>query len=390
MKLYTWVLLAILMHLSAAAQPYQVGHISATFTDSARGNRLVTAEIYYPADVAGDNVAFASGIGGKVPVISFGHGFVMTYDSYFNLRDAIVPTGYIMAFATTEGSFSPSHSAFGYDLAFILRSVASLSNNSASVLYGKADTMTCVMGHSMGGGASFLAMSYDSSVKAIVTFAAAETSPSAIGAASTVKVPALVFAGINDCVSPPAANQQPMYDAISSACKQYIGIKGGSHCQMAESSVTCNFGEATCTPAPAITRSRQHAIIDTFLLPWLDHTLKGSCMAGALFDGLLATDTAITGITNCSLCTTSQVHNTSAHNGITVYPQPGQGSINWDNIAPAYTQLKIYAVNGSQLLSIAVDGRQTIDVSNYAPGVYIYMLSGETAAPISGRFTVAR
>jgi hypothetical protein len=65
----------------AVAQPYQIGHLSATFTDTARSSRSVPVEIYYPADITGDNVPFAAALSGKVPAISFGHGFVMTYDA---------------------------------------------------------------------------------------------------------------------------------------------------------------------------------------------------------------------------------------------------------------------------------------------------------------------
>lgn len=390
MNRYIASLLLLLANTYIFAQPYQVGHISVTFTDSARSNRAVPVDIYYPADVAGDNVAFSGSITGKVPAISFGHGFVMTYDAYFNFRDAIVPQGYIVAFPTTEGSLSPSHSAFGQDLAFVLRSLSALGNNSASILYGKVDTMNCVMGHSMGGGASFLAASGDPAIKAMVTFAAAETTPSAISAAANVKASALVFAGINDCVSPPAANQQPMYDALGATCKQYIGIKGGSHCQMAESSLTCNFGESTCTPAPAISRTAQHALIDSFLLPWLDHTLRSSCAAGTHFDNMLTTDTNIVAASNCNLCSTSSVIEINTGSPIRIYPNPASEKLTIDNMPPNKTTLKIFTVTGRLIHTSAIHQQIEIPVGNYPTGIYIYELSGNATPTINGRFTISR
>lgn len=381
-----FILAAVITVLKAAAQPYQVGHLSVTFTDSARGNRPVPAEIYYPADVTGDGVAFTTAIGGKVPVISFGHGFVMTYDAYFNFRDALVPQGYVIAFPTTEGSLSPDHNAFGQDLAFVLRAVANLGNTSSSVLYNKVDTMNCVMGHSMGGGSSFLALAANPAIKAMVTYAAAETTPSAITAAAGITAPALVFAGLNDCVSPPAGNQQSMYTALSSACKQYIGIKGGSHCQMAESSVTCSFGEATCTPAPAISRATQHSIIDTFLLPWLDYTLKGICAAGHHFDALLLTDTAVTAQQNCQLCTPVAVLETISSNGICVYPNPAGDVLHIDHIPAGYNTIGIYSLTGQLLASIPASAHATTDVHSLAAGLYLYECHGNGRPPLRGRF----
>ncbi len=381
-----YILVILIIAVQATAQPYQVGHISATFTDSARSNRAVPVEIYYPADVAGDNVAFSSAISGKVPVISFGHGFVMTYDAYFNFRDALVPQGYIMAFPTTEGSLSPDHGAFGQDLAFVLQAVTRIGNTSTSVLFNKVDTMTCVMGHSMGGGAAFLAMSANTSIKAIATYAAAETTPSAVSAAAGINAPALVFAGLNDCISPPAANQQLMYNALASACKQYIGIKGGSHCQMAESSVTCSFGEATCTPAPTINRATQHNIIDTFLLPWLDHTLKGICAAGAHFDVLTTTDTAITYTGNCRLCAPGAVGEQLNSNTIHLYPNPAGDQLHMANIPGGYDQLAIYAATGRQVLQLPAGRNMAIDTHALPDGIYLYECEGPTVQPIRGMF----
>jgi predicted dienelactone hydrolase len=380
------MLAALFVVLQAAAQPYQLGHISVTFTDSARSNRSVPTEIYYPADAAGNDVAFTTALSGTVPVISFGHGFVMTYDAYFNIRDAVVPNGYIIAFPTTEGSLSPDHNAFGQDLAFVLQAVARLGNTASSPLYNHVDTMTCIMGHSMGGGASFLAMAATPAVKAMVTFAAAETTPSAISAASGITAPSLTFSGLNDCISPPASNQQMMYTALASTCKQYVGIKGGSHCQMAESSVTCSFGEATCTPAPAIAPAAQHAIIDTFLLPWLDHTLKRNCAAGGHFDMLLATDTAITGQMNCTLCTPDAVPGSIAANMLRIYPNPTGDLLHIDALPGSYNAIHIYSVTGQKLMAFPATTNTTIDTRNLPEGLYLYECQSATAQPLRGMF----
>ncbi len=369
------------------AQPYQVGHISASFTDSARAGRSVSVEIYYPANAAGDNVPFATGIAGRVPYISFGHGFVMTYDAYANIRDAVVAQGYIIAFATTEGSFSPSHDAFGKDLAFVLRKVAQLGLTPSSILFNRVDTMNCVMGHSMGGGASFLAAAADASIKSMVTFAPAETSPSAITAATAISMPALVFAGSNDCVTPPATNQQPMYNGLASACKHYIGITGGSHCQMAAASLTCDFGESTCTPAPGITRAAQHDIINTFLIPWLDFTLKGNTAAGGTFDSRAAAAVGVSVERNCSLAGTTATVAVRSLSVINAYPNPCANELTIEG--EGYTTVSIYNITGAQVLSLAAGKAVRVDVSHLAPGTYYYQLTGG-AMPLRATFVITR
>lgn len=101
------------------AQTYQIGHTTINFTDVSRGNRVIATEVYYPADIAGDNVPLAND-NVVFPTLSFGHGFVMTWDAYQNFWTSLVPNGYIVLFPKTEGSISPSHLDFGKDLAFVL------------------------------------------------------------------------------------------------------------------------------------------------------------------------------------------------------------------------------------------------------------------------------
>jgi predicted dienelactone hydrolase len=293
MKRFFLTLVATITIGQIFGQSYQIGHVSMTLIDSSRQNRAVPCEIYYPADVAGDNVSFSKTLKGKVPAISFGHGFVMKWDAYQNIWEAVVPNGYIVAFPTSESSFSPSHEELGKDLSFILKKLLVLGNTPGSIFYNKVDTMNCVMGHSMGGGSAFIAAGNDPGIKAIATLSAAETKPSAIAAAKNIKVPALVFAGLNDCITPAKTNQLPMYDGLSSKSKHYIGIKGGSHCLMADKSFTCSFGEGTCKPKPEITREEQHAIINKYLIPWLNYYLKHSDADAASFEKALKTDSAI-------------------------------------------------------------------------------------------------
>ena len=99
------------------AQPFPIGSANITFVDPSRGERNIPCEVYYPAVAPGNGQAVADG---NFPVLSFGHGFVMGVNAYYNLRDAFVPQGYILVLPTTEGGFFPSHGNFGQDLAFVI------------------------------------------------------------------------------------------------------------------------------------------------------------------------------------------------------------------------------------------------------------------------------
>ena len=81
-KIYLVVIL-IIYSSYIFAQTYNIGHISTDFYDNAR-NRNIATEIYYPSDTNGDNVPISMG---NFPIIVFGHGFLMKWDSYHNYKN---------------------------------------------------------------------------------------------------------------------------------------------------------------------------------------------------------------------------------------------------------------------------------------------------------------
>ncbi|CAM3278837.1 Poly(ethylene terephthalate) hydrolase [Flavobacterium longum] len=357
---------------STIAQPFAIGHQSITFNDSAR-NRNIAVELYYPADVAGDNVAIASGTD-QFPVIAFGHGFVMGVDAYDYLKDLIVPEGFIFVLPKTEGGILPSHLEFGKDLAFCIEKIKALGQDGSSFLNGSVAGTSAVMGHSMGGGAAFLAAGLNSQITALATLAPAETSPSAVAAAGSLAIPSLVFAGANDCVTPPPNHQIPMYDALQSACKTYISITGGSHCQMADNNFLCSVGEASCSPDPEISRETQHAVIAGYVLDWLKRQLSADCEAGAAFDAQILIDPAITYQKNCTQC--APLGLTSAENDIQVFPNPVNDAL--QVIIPLGNSLLVlYDAQGRKVLEQTVSSQTAIDVSTLSQGCYWYVLSAD-------------
>ncbi len=316
--LSTIFLILITLNTKSSAQSFQVGHKKQTFIDASRSNRNITTEIYYPADMSGDNVSIASG---QFPVLVFGHGFLMTWSAYSNIWNDIVPNGYIMVFPTTETNLFPSHTNFGKDIAFLVGAMKTEGTNTSSTFFAGVATTSAAMGHSMGGGSAFLSIQYDPSITALATLAAANTNPSSIDAAKNIGIPSIVIAGANDCVAPPPQHQLPMYDALSSACKTYVTITGGSHCQFANTNTNCSLGELTCSPPPDISPMSQQNITSILLLSWLNYYLKNESDSGVEFQNLITTGNGIESQQNCLLLSTkdSEHKNKSV---INIYPNP--------------------------------------------------------------------
>ena len=301
-----FILSSLILCSSLSAQ--QIGHTTVTFIDSLRNNRQIATEIYYPATSAGNNTPIAAGV---FPLITFGHGFVMVWSAYQNFWDFLVPEGYILAFPTTEGSFSPSHADFGKDLKFLIAKIQS-SGVGAVIPSASVGTTSAIMGHSMGGGCSFLAAENNLMITTMVSFASANTNPSSITASQQVSVPTLLFSGTNDCVTPPSQHQNIMYDSTAAAFKTQVNITGGGHCFFANSNFNCTFGENTCSPSPTITRAEQQSVTNNFLKLWLAYFLKNDCQKAQDFQDSLSMSSKIsyrqsqaigcfTGITNSNL-----------------------------------------------------------------------------------------
>lgn len=333
----------------AAALPLAVGHRSITYVDPSRGNRQVQTEIYYPADAAGDNVPVAAG---AYPVVTFGHGFLMAWSAYQYLWTSLVPQGYILAFARTETGAFPNHEQFGRDLAFLVDQLRAEGTNPSSPFHQHVAPTACVMGHSMGGGASVLAASYNAGITALANLAAAETSPSAIGAASGVTIPSLMFAGTKDCVTPPAQHQIPIYNALDSDCKALVTIAGGSHCQFAESGTLCEFGESC---SAEITRERQHALVVALLTPWLAWTLKADPAGLQQFEALLDIGDGITSVQDCPLA--SGVRESDAPSDLEVIARPNPFSSSTEILVDADggrpVRIEIFDAGGRVVRSLA-------------------------------------
>lgn len=370
----------MLMASGLFAQTFQIGHRQQSFSDADRNGRQVNFELYYPSETAGDNVPPATG---QFPVLVFGHGFVMPWSVYGFYWQSLVPQGYIMAFPGTEGSFVPSHQNFGQDLAFLCRKLREEGGNPQSALFNHVTDKCAVMGHSMGGGASFLAMQSDTSITAMVTLAAANTNPSSITAAASVQRPSLVISGANDCVAPPNVHQVPMYSSLAATEKTLVSIIGADHCQFAASNFNCNFGQSTCSPQAGISRQEQQNLTLSCLLPWLNFYLKNQCEAGIQFQDLLAASAGIiTQQASPLSCNTTFGNQKKRQKKLRVFPNPARDFIQLkktDGMVPEI--LRIRDVFGKEFLGTRlVSEQEHIDISTLPAGCYFLSLNDLPAA----------
>ena len=385
------MMMLMLCSLSIASfgQDYQIGHTTINFIDGSRDGRSIPTEIYYPADTAGDNVSFPAGNADKFPSIVFGHGFVMTWDAYQNIWEGLVPKGFIIAFPKTEGGILPSHLDYGKDLAFVADEVKNLGTLSSNTFYQRVAPLNAVMGHSMGGGAAFLAAQLNTSITTLVTLAPAETNPSAIGAAGSISIPALVISGGNDCVAPAAANQLPMYNALLSSCKTYVSINGGSHCQMANSNFLCQLGEATCSPSAEISRDTQHQILNDYLVSWLEAQLQANCVAGAAFNNLIATDSRVAYEKNCDQCEALAVSETLKE-GLEVYPNPFSNQITIHSPDNTVRTIAVYDATSRLILQQDIIDMAKIETGSFESGIYFYTISKSGSVLKKGKIVKRR
>lgn len=363
--------IAIAFSGQVLAQSFPIGHTSATYIDPSRNDRQIPTEIYYPGQTEGENVPIAAGV---FPVLSFGHGFVMTLDAYLNFSNLLVPQGYILMLPNTETSFSPSHADLGLDLAFLISAMQDDGNDPGSLFYGAVADESAVMGHSMGGGASFLAAAAETGITAIANFAAAITSPSSVTAAASTEIPALMFSGSADCVTPPSQHQQPMYDSLASDCKTLVSVTGGGHCYFADYNLLCTFGENSCSPNLTITREQQQDATFDLLIPWLAFTLKGDAAAWEEFNDSLQSSSRITYQQDCQL--SGMVTCDDMGTRFSIYPVPCGDEMTIEcDIIPGL--IEIYDFSGRRMMTESRPGKlNRINTANLEPGIYLLKMSG--------------
>lgn len=403
MKTIITLISTVCLSAFAIAQTYPIGHMSINFKDASRAaggytitggvlmtgtGRTVGAEVYYPAVSAGTNVAVASG---TFPIVVIGHGFVMTYDNYDNIYNALAAKGYIVALPRTEGSTSPVHSDFGQDLRFLSSQLLALNSTSTpsavAIFNGKVGVTSAIGGHSMGGGCSFLAAANNATLTCLFNLAAANSNTAAVSSiqsASMVTVPTLVIGGQRDCVADTTSNQNLMYNNTASAVKFKVILKDITHCDFGNgTSSTCTLGQGFSGCGNTISNVSALNRYMTYLEPFLAKLLKNDCAKGQQFmDTIQAPSTVRVGrrIQGSIACITTSVNDLGNENTLSVFPNPTTHLLHV-NCSTKKAQISLSNILGEE---IAIDYTTTItgftlDVQNLNKGIYfINVFSGNT------------
>jgi dienelactone hydrolase len=279
-RVFYWILLCTVAKWSvgqdfSVSGPYRAGWREITVRRP--NNSTFQSLLFYPALRAEQNSPL-NPQAGPCPGISFGHGFLVNPDKYRSTFAHLASWGYVVIASRSEGGLFPNHQHLADDLLHCLTWLIAESDNPGSFLYAfiKSDALG-LSGHSMGGGASILAASADSRVKAVANLAAANTNPSAVAAMDSVTIPISLITGSDDSIVPVGSHGQLMYNNGHSP-KQIPIITGAFHCGFLDSDILfCDSG--------SISRSQQLAITRHLLTAFFELHLKNDLSVWSLIWG---------------------------------------------------------------------------------------------------------
>ena len=375
--------------LASQAQTFPVGHMSINFKDATRtggysisGTTVVTmpgtgrnigTEVYYPAAVAGNNSAVANG---QFPIVVFGHGFAMTWDSYDNIYNRLASLGYIVLLPRTESSIfpTPSHGDFAADMKLLASQGLLLNTTNTptalATFNSKVLQKSAIGGHSMGAGCSFVAAQNNTTVTCVFNLAAATSNTagiSSIAGASLVTVPLLMISGEKDSVADSTV-QNSHYTPTSSAIKFHSIIKDVTHCDFGNgTSSTCTIGQAACSGTGC--NATLFARYMSYVEPFLAHQLKNDCAAGNTFMTLIlnpSVDRVGRKVLGNIACAVTGSQEQSFSNSLTVFPNPTEGNltITYTTKNDLLVNFELYDISGRLVLNEQSSSHKTIHEIN--------------------------
>lgn len=281
-----------------------------TFKDPARKNREVPTIIYYPSNATGQGL----------PLVVFAHCY-LGFDTWYEyIVNVTVPRGYIMAMVGTYNAdpvTSPNDLAD--DQSFLLDHIVELASTDRTfVLYGMLGTTYAAAGHSLGGAASFINGNTRNvrrtavhNFTSIFTLSGCQPPPGdeILAALSHDTLPALLLSGTTDCMCGPFG--PTYYMRLPSKCKYFVDIVNATHCQMADMwfdnvvADACHITEEALgcqIDKKLLTMTEQLYMVNRYVQPWIDFSLKGDASARTVLDQLFAKDVAnglVQGSTGC-------------------------------------------------------------------------------------------
>ncbi|MBS3768319.1 MAG: alpha/beta fold hydrolase [Candidatus Cloacimonetes bacterium] len=340
MKKIIFVLLLYLI-LFTTLFSYDFEQFSKTYVDPSRDDRPILTQIYYPT---ASNEIF--------PTIVFAHGWLLNYTNYSQLSQDLAAEGWIVALPRTEGGLFPSHQDFALDLSFVANSLQIDGNDSTSVLYNMVDSISVVMGHSMGGGCAVLSAAESDVFDGLVSFAAAETDPSAINAALAITVPSITYSAADDNITPPASHQIPIYENLASLYKSFVSFLDEDHLGITSNQIAYNC-----------------------MQPFLQYIITENISYLDQFEDSLIYYENFGNIQYQIVNNLNSVHNYELENNLEIsnYPNPFEQSteIVFSLPKPAHVDLSIYNLKGRRIKSLLNENKN--------PGNFQVIWKGENS-----------
>ncbi|TWH22260.1 dienelactone hydrolase [Prauserella rugosa] len=171
--------------------------------------------------------------GRALPAVAFGHGWLQPAGRYRELLRHLASWGIVAAAPSTQRGPLPSHRLFADDLLSTLEMVTNVRLGPGAI---SVDPLKLgLAGHSTGGGAAVLAAAKAPAVRAVATFAPAQTIPSASRAAEQVECPGMHLAADDDLVAPAQGNAEVITRAWAGPA-QLRTLPKASHLAVAEGS----------------------------------------------------------------------------------------------------------------------------------------------------------
>ncbi|GAC1541261.1 MAG: hypothetical protein NVS3B12_28730 [Acidimicrobiales bacterium] len=261
----------------AQPRPYAVGTTSLDLTDPARstgsraGRHLPTVVFYPSPGSAGPaERGGAPGLGHRVPLVLFAHGYNVTPLTYHDLLHHLAEAGFVVAAPSfplgTQGGPLDENDLNNQpgDLSFVLTRVLAASG-AGGPLAGMVDpSRVGVVGHSDGAeaalGMAFLPGTSDSRVGPVVSMAGQAILNGDRVVSAPVPHPLLVVQGSEDTINPPERSDH-LY-ASAPQPRAYLHLLGGGHLP------------------PVADTTPWRPIVETVTVDWLDQAFGGVDGAG--------------------------------------------------------------------------------------------------------------
>lgn len=251
---------------------FAIGQYKVTFTNS---HGLYGADIYYPADAAGnpDNAS------GPYPIMTFspGLGAVKEFNTW--VGEHVPSHGYIAMVFSVPIPFIDYYNQQKDGLITGLQVLQNEGSNPNSPIYGMVDASKRIIGgHSMGAMGSLAAASETSDLAAVVAMAPTELSTEVL---SGISAPTQIQGANEDCITRKGGALGSYANLPAGITKQVLIINGGNHVGFNdEGSLAEVAGQLLVDCSATIDiQDHQQRLSRRYMTAWLDYHVKGDASA---------------------------------------------------------------------------------------------------------------